>query len=104
MTWVVAVIYIGAFISPWIFIAVPFMMVVCYYITSYFLRTYRQLCLLSSTTHSPIMTHASESISGNATIRAFKQQEKFSQANHKNLDQNTVTYFWMESVDVWFAV
>ena len=48
----------------------------------------RELKRLSTVTLSPIYAHFSESLTGLATIRAFRQTERFAQENEERLDLN----------------
>ena len=48
----------------------------------------RELKRLSTVTLSPIYAHFSESLTGLATIRAFRQAERFAQENEQRLDLN----------------
>lgn len=74
------------------------------YIQRYYLRTSRELKRLDSVSRSPIYAHFQESLSGISTIRAFRQQQRFSQENEWRIDANLQAYFPSISANRWLAV
>jgi ATP-binding cassette subfamily C (CFTR/MRP) protein 1 len=75
-----------------------------YYIQRYYLRTSRELKRLDSVSKSPIYAHFQESLSGMSTIRAYRQQGRFSQENEWRVDANIRAYFPSISANRWLAV
>ena len=59
----------------------------------FYIPTSRQLKRIESTTRSPIFNHFSESITGAASIRAYKVQSCFIDENRAKVDKNLVFYF-----------
>lgn len=59
----------------------------------FYIPTSRQLKRIESTTRSPIFNHFSESITGAASIRAYKVQSRFIDENKAKVDKNLVFYF-----------
>ena len=57
------------------------------------MATSRQLKRLDSVTRSPIYTHFQETITGVASIRAYRQQERFITENEKKVDMNQIAYY-----------
>lgn len=102
--WVLAAVFIGTLVSLWILIFVPVIVVFCCLLIRYYIRTYRDVSRLEAISNSPILTTVSESINGASTIRSFKMQKQFTDINYMNLNNQIRAYFWMESIDVWFAV
>lgn len=82
----------------------PFLILVCYFLLKYYMRTYRDLSRLESVTHSPIINHLTETLSGSTTIRNFNKSAEFVEANYKILDVNLNVSFWKSTVNKWFAV
>ncbi|KAL8710947.1 MAG: hypothetical protein Q9220_004546 [cf. Caloplaca sp. 1 TL-2023] len=74
------------------------------YIQRYYLRTSRELKRLDSISRSPIYAHFQESLGGMTTIRAYRQQQRFSQENEWRVDENLRAYFPSISANRWLAV
>ncbi|KAL4784625.1 P-loop containing nucleoside triphosphate hydrolase protein [Aspergillus varians] len=70
----------------------------------YYLRTSRELKRLDSVTRSPIFAHFQESLGGISTIRAYRQEERFTQENEWRMDANLRAYFPSISANRWLAV
>ncbi|KAF9894054.1 hypothetical protein FE257_009027 [Aspergillus nanangensis] len=70
----------------------------------YYLRTSRELKRLDSVTRSPIYAHFQESLGGISTIRAYKQQDRFTLENEWRMDANLRAYFPSISANRWLAV
>ncbi|KAF7591255.1 hypothetical protein BBP40_001816 [Aspergillus hancockii] len=70
----------------------------------YYLRTSRELKRLDSVTRSPIYAHFQESLGGISTIRAYKQQDRFTLENEWRMDENLRAYFPSISANRWLAV
>lgn len=76
-----------------------------YYIyQKYYLRTSRELKRLDSVTRSPIYAHFQESLGGVSTIRAYKQENRFTLENEWRMDANLRAYFPSVAVNRWLAV
>ncbi|KAL8951041.1 MAG: hypothetical protein Q9222_002955 [Ikaeria aurantiellina] len=74
------------------------------YIQRYYLRTSRELKRLDSISRSPIYAHFQESLGGITTIRAYRQQQRFSLENEWRVDENLRAYFPSISANRWLAV
>ena len=68
------------------------------------MKTYRDLTRLGSVTHSPVMTHLSETLSGATTIRNFGKEEDFIKAFYEKIKFNMNAEFWKTAVRRWFSV
>ena len=77
------------------FFAVPLLplLVMYYYIQLYYRRTSREIKRLDSIARSPLYAHFSETLSGLATIRAYKEQTRFVAGNDRLMDLNNRPYF-----------
>ena len=74
------------------------------YIQRYYLRTSRELKRLDSISRSPIYAHFQESLGGITTIRAYRQQQRFSLENEYRVDANLRAYFPSINANRWLAV
>lgn len=70
----------------------------------YYLRTSRELKRLDSVSRSPIYAHFQESLGGVSTIRAYRQQARFTVENEWRMDANLRAYFPSVSANRWLAV
>ncbi|KAL2868225.1 ATP-binding cassette glutathione S-conjugate transporter YCF1 [Aspergillus lucknowensis] len=70
----------------------------------YYLSTSRELKRLDSVTRSPIYAHFQESLGGISTIRAYRQEERFSLENEWRMDANLRAYFPSLGANRWLAV
>ena len=59
---------------------------------------------LNSTTKSPLLSFLGETIQGATTIRAFKKNDEFIEANNKLLNNNILAVQMMQGVNSWFAI
>ncbi|PGH07414.1 hypothetical protein AJ80_07999 [Polytolypa hystricis UAMH7299] len=73
-------------------------------IQKYYLRTSRELKRLDSVSRSPIYAHFQESLGGISTIRAYRQQKRFSLENEWRVDANLRAYFPSINANRWLAV
>lgn len=74
------------------------------YIQRYYLRTSRELKRLDSVSRSPIYAHFQESLSGISTIKAYRQQNRFTMENEWRVDANLRAYFPSINANRWLAV
>lgn len=70
----------------------------------YYLRTSRELKRLDSVSRSPIFAHFQESLGGISTIRAYRQQKRFTIENEWRMDANLRAYYPSVSSNRWLAV
>ncbi|KAF2669154.1 multidrug resistance-associated protein 1 [Microthyrium microscopicum] len=90
--------------TPWFSALILPLGALYYYIQRYYLRTSRELKRLDSVSRSPIYAHFQESLSGMSTIRAYRQQDRFSQENEWRVDANMRAFFPSISANRWLAV
>src|ERR1700749_2621158 len=75
-----------------------------YWVQRYYLRTSRELKRLDSVSRSPIFAHFQESLNGMTTVRAYRQQLRFSQENEYRVDANMRAFFPSISSNRWLAI
>ncbi|ORY80748.1 P-loop containing nucleoside triphosphate hydrolase protein, partial [Leucosporidium creatinivorum] len=73
-------------------------------IQSYYLATSRELKRLDATTKSPIFASFQETLGGVATIRAYRQSERFIAENEARVDRNQEAFFPSINCNRWLAV
>ncbi|GFP91051.1 ABC transporter c family member 9 [Phtheirospermum japonicum] len=69
----------------------------------YYIPTARELARLAGVQRAPILHHFAESLSGAATIRAFDQQERFTDANLCLIDNHSRPWFHNVSAMEWLS-
>ncbi|KAL6498729.1 ATP-binding cassette sub- C member 9 [Orobanche gracilis] len=76
---------------------------ICIWYQRYYIPTARELARLAGVQISPILHHFSESLSGAATIRAFDQHERFTNANLRLVDNHSRPWFHNASAMEWLS-
>ncbi|XP_006820965.2 ATP-binding cassette sub-family C member 9-like [Saccoglossus kowalevskii] len=101
---IAAAVIVNSLVIP-IFIAfvVP-VLVIYYFIQSYFITTSRELQRLDSITKSPVFAHFSETLGGLSTIRAYRDERRFRRVLIERIDTNNIVFLFLLSVNRWLAV
>ncbi|KAI8891598.1 P-loop containing nucleoside triphosphate hydrolase protein, partial [Globomyces pollinis-pini] len=73
------------------------------YVFLYFKASNVELKRLQSIQKSPLDAHINETLSGLASVRAFKQQYQFVQTQRKLMDEYLVSVYMYFSLGVWFS-
>uniref|UniRef100_A0A1A9ZP07 ATP-binding cassette sub-family C member Sur n=1 Tax=Glossina pallidipes TaxID=7398 RepID=A0A1A9ZP07_GLOPL len=95
---------INVAITPW-FILLTLPICVSYYIVQSFYRcSSRELQRIENATHSPIISHLTETIQGVTTIRAYNQESRFMEILFKRLEANTITFTIMTTSNRWLGI
>ncbi|CAA0842483.1 ABC transporter C family member 9 [Striga hermonthica] len=76
---------------------------ICIWYQRYYIPTARELARLAGIQRAPILHHFAESLSGAATIRAFDQQERFSDFNLCLIDNHSRPWFHNVSAMEWLS-
>lgn len=76
---------------------------ICIWYQRYYIPTARELARLAGIQRSPILHHFAESLTGAATIRAFEQQERFTDANLCLIDNHSRPWFHNVSAMEWLS-
>lgn len=74
------------------------------WIQRYYLRSSRELKRLDSVSRSPVYAHFQESLGGIATIRAYRQQQRFLLESEWRVDSNLKAFFPSISANRWLAI
>ncbi|KAM8819880.1 multidrug resistance-associated protein 1-like [Eudromia elegans] len=90
--------------SP-LFIAVVIPLGYLYFtIQRYYIRSSRQIRRLAGASHSPVLSHFSETLLGGSTIRAFGHQERFIRKNNDVVYENLVYFYNNVISNRWLSV
>ncbi|CAI2359203.1 unnamed protein product [Moneuplotes crassus] len=89
---------------PWVGIIIPIILLICFFLVRFYMKTYRDIKRLTSVTHSPVIAQLSETLSGCSTIRNFGKEEQFINDNFKKINLNISSEFWLGAVRRWFTV
>ncbi|XP_076921706.1 putative ABC transporter C family member 15 [Bidens hawaiensis] len=76
---------------------------VCIWYQRYYLPTARELARLAGIERSPILHHFAESLTGAATIRAFRQQNRFIERNLCLIDNHSRPWFHNVAAIEWLC-
>ncbi|KAL7125995.1 hypothetical protein ABFS83_14G154600 [Erythranthe nasuta] len=76
---------------------------ICIWYQQYYIPTARELARLAGIERAPILHHFAESLAGAATIRAFNQQERFTDANLSLIDNHSRPWFHNASAMEWLS-
>ena len=88
-------------VAKYMSLAVPPLLVVCFLLQKCYLRTSRQIRLLSIEAKAPLFQHLSEALSGGASIRAFKWQTYLEEANLSMVDTSQKCTYTLFMVQQW---
>ncbi|KAK3603062.1 hypothetical protein CHS0354_015755 [Potamilus streckersoni] len=88
---------------PWFSILLIPLALAYYKIQQYYRHTSREIKRISSVTLSPVYAHFSETVSGLAVIRAFREQERFKAENLAKLDDNQRAQFAARAASSWLG-
>ena len=98
---------IGSFVlcgiyDPYSLFYMPFVFIIGYFVTKFYLQGSRPLTRISSISRSPILNLISETLPGNSTIRAF-QLEHFYKDNYYNKINNSLNINLISrGTGIWF--
>ncbi|CAK9810065.1 ATP-binding cassette sub-family C member 9 [Anthophora plagiata] len=95
---------VNVIISPWFFIAAVPTFGVYYLVQRFYRRSARHLQTLDASTRWPITTHFSETLCGLATIRASKQENRFTEEAMRCIDSNTNAFLLLNSSNRWLGI
>ncbi|KFP68824.1 Canalicular multispecific organic anion transporter 1, partial [Cariama cristata] len=101
---VIGTILVIAFASP-LFIVVVIPLGYFYFtIQRYYIASSRQIRRLAGASHSPVISHFSETLVGRSTIRAFGHQERFIRKSNDVVYENLVYFYNNVISNRWLSV
>lgn len=84
--------------------SVPLLLVIIYFIQSYYLRTSRQVRLLDIEAKAPLYTHFLETIQGISTLRAFKWESRFDKKCQHLLNESQKAVYTLFCIQQWLVL
>ncbi|KAF9584556.1 hypothetical protein BGW38_006031, partial [Lunasporangiospora selenospora] len=100
---VVAILFVVIFATPALILMIIPMSVFYFWLQRYYLATSRELRRLESVSRSPVFAHFQETIGGISTIRAYRQQDRFTKGNQSRLDESIRAYYPSIAGNRWLA-
>ncbi|EFA78278.1 ABC transporter C family protein [Heterostelium album PN500] len=94
---------IMVFINPIMVVPLAVLSVLYYFVQIIYRNTSRELKRMESISRSPIFSSVGESYSGLVTIRSFKQQQRFINQIHTQIDVNQRLYFYSYACHRWMG-
>ncbi|KAJ1554992.1 hypothetical protein HK096_010528 [Nowakowskiella sp. JEL0078] len=88
---------------PWFTIPCIPAIILYYYIAAIYRNTARELKRLDSTSKSPLYANFGETLTGIATIRAYRDQARFTLRNDEVTDKNNSPYFLLMTAANWLS-
>ncbi|XP_048757959.2 multidrug resistance-associated protein 1-like isoform X1 [Ostrea edulis] len=101
---VISVPIVIGYSTPYFLLAFLPLAVLYVAIQRFYVATSRQLKRLESTLRSPIYSHFGESISGVATIRAYRQHDRFISESDRRVENNNKSHFPSIVSNRWLAI
>ncbi|KAI9340135.1 P-loop containing nucleoside triphosphate hydrolase protein [Zopfochytrium polystomum] len=90
--------------SGWFLLGLVPLMVVYYFVQELYRRTARELKRLDAVTRSPLYAHVAESMTGVATIRAYREQPRFIEKTNRLIDANNAPYYLQVTGARWLGL
>uniref|UniRef100_A0A8D9AUF0 ATP-binding cassette sub-family C member 8 n=7 Tax=Cacopsylla melanoneura TaxID=428564 RepID=A0A8D9AUF0_9HEMI len=95
---------VNSIVTPWFLVFAAPICVVYYVIQKFYTCSLRELQRLDSIARAPILSHYSETDTGLETIRAFKQQETFTNVFFHKLDCHTNVFYIINAGNRWLGI
>ncbi|KAJ3149662.1 Multidrug resistance-associated protein 1, partial [Geranomyces variabilis] len=93
-----------AYSAPYTLSILFIIALVATYIFRIFNRPYRDLKRLTSVMISPVLSHTSETVAGSASIKAYRVEEHFIEAQHAKIDRSNAVSLLFQSAKVWLGL
>nr|XP_006820964.1 PREDICTED: ATP-binding cassette sub-family C member 9-like [Saccoglossus kowalevskii] len=101
---VIAALVVNTVVVPMFLLFVMPVLIIYYFIQTYYIATSRELQRLDSITKSPVFAHFSETLGGLTTIRAYRHERRFRRNLFKKIDTNNIVFVFLQMVNRWLAV
>ncbi|XP_040515028.1 multidrug resistance-associated protein 1 isoform X2 [Gallus gallus] len=101
---VIGTVLVITFSSPLFIVVVIPLGYLYFVIQRYYIASSRQIRRLAGASHSPVISHFTETILGGSTIRAFGHQERFIRKNNDVVYENLVYFYNNVISNRWLSV
>merc|ERR1719430_1738013 len=91
-------------VTPFFLIPLVPILIFYFFLQVYYTRTRRQVKRLESIAKSPIFSHFTETIQGAATIRAYRQQERFFRENEQRVATHLHCNYISDMTNRWLSI
>ncbi|CAM1323224.1 Sur (predicted) [Pycnogonum litorale] len=95
---------VDTIVTPYFLLVVLPVIVIYYLVQKFFRSTSRELQRLDSITKSPIYSHFSETLGGLPVIRAYRDEERFTEKIMNQINVNNAAFILVNSANRWLAV
>ncbi|XP_065919562.1 ATP-binding cassette sub-family C member 4-like isoform X2 [Dysidea avara] len=99
-----AIMIVACLANYWLFIPATVIITIQLIFRWFFLHTSRHVKRLEALARSPLYSHISSTIQGLSTIRAYKEEEKFSNNLHYYLNEHTKGWYMYIVTNRWFGL
>ncbi|EGG24088.1 hypothetical protein DFA_06227 [Cavenderia fasciculata] len=103
-TQIVATIVIISVITPFLLVPIAPIIVLYYFIQTYYRCSSRELQRLVSISRSPIFSHFSESLQGVTSIHAYGREQDNIMTNYHLLDENNKPTMMLQTINQWLGL
>ncbi|RDW76399.1 putative ABC multidrug transporter [Aspergillus mulundensis] len=90
--------------SKYAAVSFPIVLMIIYIIQKIYLRTSRQLRFLDLEAKAPLYSHFTDSLSGLASIRAFRWQHSLQEKHYQLLDRSQRPFYLLYAVQRWLTL
>lgn len=97
-------IFVCSFYEIHTLLFIPFLVLIGFFIYSYYLRTSRELQRLEGISRSPILNIISEAIPGGSIIRVFDKVDFYKKKFYQKMDDNYKTNLFINGCKNWFGL
>ncbi|KNC82174.1 hypothetical protein SARC_05532 [Sphaeroforma arctica JP610] len=104
MAGVISILMLICVVFPWFLIAFFPIIILYMVLQQFYRRSSREIQRLESTSRSPIYQHFNETLSGVATIRSYKQQDRFIAFNRRMVNINNRSYNILQIGNRWLQL
>lgn len=100
----ISAIIVDVIVTPYFLAAVVPIVAIYYFLQHYFRFSSRELQRLDSITKSPVFSHFTETISGLTTIRAYREEKRFTEMLTFAINNNNAAFIMVNCANCWLGI